>query len=259
MNMANPSLIKTVDKSKIISAVTSSKAKSATVSKSGKKTGGSLPSLFTAEKLVLRFQFDKARDERGESKLKDTEFDSLLAEYLRFLTLKIAFAHVQPSDTIDHLWHAHILCTSAYAAFAARHVFIHHNPVGGTVSGYIETISLYKKTFGTAAPKKFWPSTPPSASVATTVAATSLIKSTTTTAATKAKKKSGKVPVKIAPKAAKKSSITPKAAKEEDKYELMAKKWKKAGATEKYKNEFLIDAALGYGPGGRRGGYSGCN
>ncbi len=271
-------------------------------------------SLLSSEKDALLFQLNILRKQRGESPQTKPEFESHVAEYLRFLSLKLSYPLAQPSDTIDHMWHAHILCTSAYAAFATRHngsVFIHHNPVGGTAGGYTETLALYKKHFGKAAPKKFWPSVPPEVSATTAAAASALIASTTTTtalptstttttalptsttttaaAATKAKKKSSKVvgggtgSAKIAPKAAKKSSKAVKASgsgsktkaanelpeqsggpvffastEEVAKHAMKANEWKKKGFSETYKDEFLHDAMLGYGPGGRRGGYSGC-
>ncbi|KAJ3351329.1 hypothetical protein GGF32_004328 [Allomyces javanicus] len=59
-----------------------------------------------------------------------------IVEYRRFLVLKVVHRDadaqlLSPSPIVDHIWHAHILDTKAYAAMCAKlPFFIHHNPKG---------------------------------------------------------------------------------------------------------------------------------
>ena len=72
---------------------------------SSKRQKNTVPTLTEAEERIVRISFEKEND--GE------QFDALLAEYMRFMHLKIRDndTNFAPSDRIDEIWHAHILST----------------------------------------------------------------------------------------------------------------------------------------------------
>jgi hypothetical protein len=83
----------------------------------------------------------------------------LIAAYTAFLTLKLLRPSAQPSPRIDDAWHAHILCSRDYVAFCERHnggVYVHHEPVGGTVRNYLATLALHRNLVGEP-DARFWP------------------------------------------------------------------------------------------------------
>ena len=53
--------------------------------------------------------------EQGEQPFSLSGAAVLFSEYMRFLQMKLdGHADAQPSEAIDQVWHAHIMCTRAY-------------------------------------------------------------------------------------------------------------------------------------------------
>jgi hypothetical protein len=87
--------------------------------------------------------------------------DALFREYARFLALKLALepAPVTPCKAVDAVWHAHLLCTRAYAALCEREnkgAMIHHEPGIGSEESYAETLAAYESAFGEPPPRSVW-------------------------------------------------------------------------------------------------------
>ena len=92
-------------------------------------------------------------------------FSSLaLQEYKRFVLLAyISAKEITPSQSIDEIWHLHILHTRDYAIFAEKcGSFLHHNP--GLPSQrsrwdyqYDLTHTLYREVFGESPDPLVWP------------------------------------------------------------------------------------------------------
>ncbi|MBZ9750175.1 hypothetical protein K7W42_04790 [Deinococcus sp. HMF7604] len=86
-------------------------------------------------------------------------------EYRRFVYLATQGQGVTPSQSVDEVWHAHILFTRDYAAFqAVLPAPLHHEPgTGGPGDDdhfreqYARTLAEYALTFGEAAPDTYWP------------------------------------------------------------------------------------------------------
>ena len=102
--------------------------KGATSQSKNKKQKLDMPILTDEERRVVLIQYEK------ENEPDDAE--SLIAEYLRFMAIKIREKDVDdkraaPSKMIDEMWHAHILSTREYFAFCDRHNdgdYLHHDP-----------------------------------------------------------------------------------------------------------------------------------
>jgi hypothetical protein len=91
-----------------------------------------------------------------------------ILEYKKFIFLiNISNHPLTPSDEVDQVWHLHLLYTHSYwkdmcGALLKRE--IHHGPTKGGQSEnlkftdyYLQTIELYKKSFGENPPKDIWP------------------------------------------------------------------------------------------------------
>lgn len=90
----------------------------------------------------------------------------LLIEYLRFAYLAwTGRSSATPSEIVDRVWHAHILCTRSYEAFCRETAgrTLHHDPGSGDDAeregfkqAYRETLRRYQDEFGRP-PQAFWP------------------------------------------------------------------------------------------------------
>jgi hypothetical protein len=110
----------------------------------------SRPHLLPLEQQLVEFQLMRLGPEAEPG---------LIAAYTAFLQLKLLRPSAQPSPRIDDAWHAHILCSRDYTAFCERHnggVYVHHEPVGGTVKNYIATLALHRELVGEP-DARFWP------------------------------------------------------------------------------------------------------
>lgn len=90
--------------------------------------------------------------------------EKAMEEYKCFIFLAyITEKEVTPSETVDEVWHCHILHTQSYKEFAMRcGYFVHHNP--GMPSDrvrwnkqYLRTYRLYAQVFGRTQPLSHWP------------------------------------------------------------------------------------------------------
>lgn len=91
-----------------------------------------------------------------------------IEEYKRFFCLAASSGvEVTPSETVDQVWHLHLVYTRSYQELCrlAGVGFLHHGPTkGGESEGarfreqYEETLALYRKEFG-APPEDIWPPT----------------------------------------------------------------------------------------------------
>ena len=109
---------------------------------------------------MLLFQYNKAAKERHAPEMTGAKFAPLLAEYKAFLELKLDGTLAVPSDCVDHVWHAHILCTKEYFTWCGRHNggnYLHHDPSSGTKDAYEATLAAYAKLHHRSAPVAFWP------------------------------------------------------------------------------------------------------
>jgi hypothetical protein len=125
-----------------------------------------LPLLTPAELKVVELQLFKG------GVLTKAEFAALHTEYARFLRLHLSGFPAVPSEPVDSMWHAHILCTREYKAWCARHngsEMLHHNPGAGSAQGYAQTLAAYATLFGGSPPAALWP--PPAAAAAPASAA----------------------------------------------------------------------------------------
>jgi len=114
--------------------------------------------------------------------------DALFNEYERFIALKLATdPHpVTPCKAVDAVWHAHLLCTRAYAALCGRAnggaMIVrrrgaplspaaritpaappppaaapqHHEPGIGSEESYAATLAAYERMFGEPPPRAVW-------------------------------------------------------------------------------------------------------
>lgn len=92
----------------------------------------------------------------------DLDFvNELFEEYLRFITIKVASAGSGfdpiPSELVDSMWQAHILCTRLYTAFCSPLTkskgLIHRNQSALTIpvssqTGYRLALAEYRRVFG---------------------------------------------------------------------------------------------------------------
>ena len=116
--------------------------------------------------------------------------DALFIEYARFIALKVAIdpEPVTPCKAVDAVWHAHLICTRAYAALCGRanggamivgrsaaraarsrrppHTRRlltappaapqHHEPGIGSEESYAATLAAYERMFGEPPPRAVW-------------------------------------------------------------------------------------------------------
>ena len=91
-----------------------------------------------------------------------------IGEYRRFLFLCCEAGHsVCPSESVDQVWHLHLIYTRSYWEDLCRDVLgrpLHHGPTRGGLSEnqkhhsmYDETIASYRRFFGEQPPAEFWP------------------------------------------------------------------------------------------------------
>lgn len=85
-------------------------------------------------------------------------------EYRRFLQLhqKNPTTSLVPSETVDEMWHEHILHTRQYQTYCQDNFghFFHHNPNdGGSTMDYNATEDLYRREFGEDPPADVWKAT----------------------------------------------------------------------------------------------------
>jgi hypothetical protein len=125
-----------------------------------KKQKLDVPTLTNEEKRVIMIQYEK------ENETDDA--DSLFAEYLKFMAIKIREKDADdkraaPSNMIDEMWHAHLLSTKEYFAFCKRHNdgdYLHHDPsmVDAKKHRYRWTLTQYRELFNES-PKNaiIWP------------------------------------------------------------------------------------------------------
>lgn len=88
-------------------------------------------------------------------------------EYLRFVQLAATAPHpVTPSQTIDEVWHTHLMFTRDYweRFMPLLPAPLHHEPGDGTpgsdahfAAQYARTLDLYRDTFGQEPPPEVWP------------------------------------------------------------------------------------------------------
>lgn len=114
-------------------------------------------------RLVSRLARDHAADFPTAS-----DAEAALAEYVRFLTLQrvAPSGELAPSAKVDHVWHAHIIDTRAYAADCERIFggFLHHAPSFDADATeqvamrerYATTLRRYTAAFGEP-PADVWP------------------------------------------------------------------------------------------------------
>lgn len=92
-----------------------------------------------------------------------------IEEYKRFIFLMcISHQSITPSETVDTVWHLHLLYTKSYWDEFCEKLLqkrIHHNPSkGGKIEGqkfienYEKTLQLYETYFGIKPPEEIWPS-----------------------------------------------------------------------------------------------------
>jgi len=90
----------------------------------------------------------------------------VVTEYRRFLILATTLGvSVTPSRTVDHAWHAHLEYTRAYWDTLCGELLgeaLHHTPGEPGEDAhfqqqYVNTLTLYRETFGEDAPADLWP------------------------------------------------------------------------------------------------------
>ena len=99
----------------------------------------------------------------------NTEFTGrAIEEYRRFLFLcGVSGEHLTPSETVDEVWHLHLLYTKSYWKDFCGTVLgreLHHHPGGDSESEkqilknqYEQPLLLYRTWFGEEAPTDIWP------------------------------------------------------------------------------------------------------
>jgi len=123
---------------------------------------------------ILEYKFDgdyKDVDIPFEKKLYDANLgwnadylNRVVLEYKKLVYLAAVYKNIAPPDSIDQVWHQHILYTVDYKNFCDKYMgfFLHHNPERFTkpnpngVDGYALTLDYYKKEFGCEPPSDIW-------------------------------------------------------------------------------------------------------
>ena len=91
-----------------------------------------------------------------------------ITQYRRFAFLAVAANHpVAPSDTVDQVWHLHLLHSRSYWGRFCEQVLaapLHHQPTEGGEQErekfeqwYTRTLECYREYFGEAPPADIWP------------------------------------------------------------------------------------------------------
>lgn len=86
----------------------------------------------------------------------------VIPEYERFITIRSTNPDAGPSDSIDKLWHYHILCTELYYNYCMKNFgkIIHHNIMLTNQSEKISrlslTMKLYKEKYGNFIHEEVW-------------------------------------------------------------------------------------------------------
>ncbi|MBS9784221.1 hypothetical protein KGV55_02635 [Candidatus Gracilibacteria bacterium] len=139
-----------------------------------------LPTVPGKEKLeqIVQSRYAKAKEFdysevvaylKFRSGLKDKEIAEMCEEYARFIALSTTYKEFQNlnlpiSDTLDPIWHAHVLNSESYARFSQEvcGYFIHHYPAlsaageSALTKDYQEnTRQLYLQHFGSPL-GKYW-------------------------------------------------------------------------------------------------------
>ncbi|MFY0650957.1 MAG: hypothetical protein JXQ96_02940 [Cyclobacteriaceae bacterium] len=89
------------------------------------------------------------------------EVVDILKEVIVFMSLVSQYGKkLTPSLIVDYAWHELILCTRHYHHLCEKQFgrYIHHHPGGEEKENhkqFVNTIKLYKETFGTP-PVKYW-------------------------------------------------------------------------------------------------------
>lgn len=108
---------------------------------------------------------DKLMQEEGWSR---SFAEGAILEYKRFCYLaKISGHPVSPSETVDTVWHLHLLYTEEYwnnfCPNVMQRTFHHHPSLGGAAESrkhslwYADTIASYERIFRELPPEKYWP------------------------------------------------------------------------------------------------------
>jgi len=124
---------------------------------------------------ILNFEFSSSAERQlFLNKMSDlygwpADFcEKVLVEYKRFICLAaISSERVVPSRIVDDAWHLHLTFTKSYWHDLCRDTIgkdIHHNPSRADATskardlrGYLDTLNLYRTTFGAEPARDFWP------------------------------------------------------------------------------------------------------
>lgn len=87
----------------------------------------------------------------------------VIVEYERFMILKSTNPNSSPSESIEKLWHYHILCTESYYNYCMQkfNKIIHHN-INNNIDQYtkisllVSTIQQYKQYFNNFIHEEIW-------------------------------------------------------------------------------------------------------
>ncbi|MBB3063311.1 glycine-rich domain-containing protein [Microbulbifer rhizosphaerae] len=124
---------------------------------------------------ILNFEFSTSAERQiFFKKMSDlygwpeTFCERALIEYKRFICLAATSGErVVPSRIVDNVWHMHLTFTKSYWHDLCRDRVgkdIHHNPSqtdaeskARDLNGYLNTLNLYRTTFGAKPAHDFWP------------------------------------------------------------------------------------------------------
>ncbi len=101
-----------------------------------------------------------------DNKWKEPFAQRASEEYLKFISLAAcSSSEVTPSETVDIVWHTHLIFTESYWSELCSGVLgrqVHHHPGTGTAEDsrfpdqYKDTYLKYIEVFGTVPPKDIW-------------------------------------------------------------------------------------------------------
>src|SRR5215470_14198652 len=91
-----------------------------------------------------------------------------IEEYRKFIYLLcVTDSPLTPSETVDQVWHLHLVYTRSYWTVFCGGVLgrpLHHEPTRGSDAQaalfkdqYAQTLARYESEFGVAPPAEFWP------------------------------------------------------------------------------------------------------
>ena len=127
------------------------------------KVKSEYPSVLNTERDLI---FDQLQKFLSSQVFEEQYLSSLLVEYLRFINIKKSrpTMNYQPSELVDAMWHAHIICTKIYHTFCDRcnnGEYIHHTPDNrNNTQTYKNTLQAYSKEYGCDPDPIFWPPYP---------------------------------------------------------------------------------------------------